>query len=250
MHWVPPFRIPVSAAALRNIPSCQTILDAREFLSHLRAALPNTSVALALLATRSRVPHRLFFTYAVLLRESTADEEATRLFLGVADGTWNPDWVAQWLQVRPTAPTRDAVWAYYDQFCAVLNKVVKVTYQVEREEHVKRVFAKLLFYKPRWDMAPLASILQDPGASLKNVVAASVALFAPPTRLQSQPGPSSGARAGCTFCDDYKFAFETTKLEHPPHDTLKCPLLDQPARIATLFVRALGDFHLDPQPRI
>ncbi|KAI9175443.1 hypothetical protein H9P43_006804 [Blastocladiella emersonii ATCC 22665] len=155
----------------------------------------------------NRVPHKLFITYAVLLRERTSDEDTARIFLDVASRKWDPKWVAQWLKVTPRGRTRDDIWAFYDEFCAVLNKQVELTPNVSCEQHVKRGFGKKIFYDLRWDMAPIVSILTDPS---------------------------------------YNVLHEMAEFHQVPHDSPDCDLLKRPAQLAQLFTNAVCGFQLGP----
>ncbi|KAI9175498.1 hypothetical protein H9P43_006859 [Blastocladiella emersonii ATCC 22665] len=139
-----------------------------EFATLLKQCHPSVPLSALLIAANPNVPRDVYYTYAVFMRETMINDQATRdKLVHVLDPFWNLEWKRRWLRMAPRPG--ETVWDFYRRFFCVLDEVVMVDDMFKSQRHIKRILADRLLPFFETSAAQLAALVRHWDVTLESM---------------------------------------------------------------------------------
>ncbi|KAI9175438.1 hypothetical protein H9P43_006799 [Blastocladiella emersonii ATCC 22665] len=236
----------------RQVETCprSSTNDPRQFVEWARraASAPDcqpcpVTLALALLASSSNVPWRVYHLYSVFLRTEMPDERAERIFLDAVNPAHPQyrDWAARWLNI-PRMPGTP-VSAFYTAYHALLEEAAPGRADdLEGSWPIKLAFAERLFSFVDPNPQHLHPIIWHHSGTVEhmNEVLRGV-VFADNELTRGYADVRRGGD-GCWFCRHFVDLCPPSARTHP---RTACPLIMHPYALSEAIVAAMRVAEID-----
>ncbi|KAI9175453.1 hypothetical protein H9P43_006814 [Blastocladiella emersonii ATCC 22665] len=241
----------------RQVETCPRSFtnDPRQFVEWLRRFASSrdcrpapVTLALALLASSSNVPWRVYHLYSVFLRTEMIDEEAEQIFFDSVNPAHPQyrDWAARWLNIPrvPGTPVSD----FYTKYHALLEEAAPGRADdLEGSWPIKLAFAERLLSFVGPIPQHLHAIIWHKLGNVEQMNEVLRGVVFANNNLTREYADVWGGGSGCWFCRHFLDLCPPSARTHP---RTACPLIMHPYALSEVVVAAMRVAEIDwPQLR-